>query len=85
MSSPIAPSPKALNLLGISLDEDEPLHMDEFKCLNLNITAPFSERDAELPVLVFIHGYLSLYRPFCRHRPPPPPPPPPLLLGLPDG
>ena len=30
--------------------------MDEFACLNLNITTPLEQQDELLPVAVFIHG-----------------------------
>lgn len=55
----MSPSPAAaasFNLLGITLEEDEPLVMDEFACLNLNITTPLEQQDQLLPVAVFIHG-----------------------------
>jgi hypothetical protein len=60
--SPVSPSPSIgaiSTLFGPTLPNDgvDPI-VDEFACLNLNITAPLQARElgTVLPVAVFIHG-----------------------------
>lgn len=61
---PTAPSPAAaasLNLLGTTLPaHGDPPDVDEFRCLNLNISRP-TEALEDLPVAVWIHGYYASF------------------------
>lgn len=59
INRPICPFPKMVIGMGLTQQKLPPQHdydMDEFKCLNLNITCPKGSRGTGYPVIVWVHG-----------------------------